>query len=287
VLVTTLHCVPRFLAAAFFEGSILDWTTHDFLFSFLEAPIDGLFLNLCINNSTKLVSVSRNVSREAKLTCQDIPPEKMVVIPNGIDFDKFDNLKRAFGSEAKEEGENILFSGRLTTGKGVFLLVEAVAMLKKHFPNVKLRIVGAGPALNRLRRKVRKLGLSPNVDFLGYLPNLDAMREMLRSSIVALPSSYEGGGPLTILEAMALSKPTVAFSYPFARESIEDFYTGLLARPGDSLDLAEKIRILIDDRNLRYRLGANAFHRVYRENNWENLVDCYVRVYLEATASKI
>jgi glycosyltransferase involved in cell wall biosynthesis len=280
-LLTTVHGMPRFNAKAFFEAQVSDWTLREFLYNFFEAPIDEMLLKLCFNRSTKIVFVGLNVLRETNAVFHGVPAEKIACIPIGIDFEKIESLKGSLGENPRKEEGCILFYGRLVWVKGIFHLIEAVAKLRRHFPDVRLRIIGRGPSLKKLRELVCKLDLNRSVDFLGHLPNhTDVIREIVRSSVVVLPSTYEAAS-LAVVEAMACGKPTVAFDYSFAREVIENFRTGLLAKPGDSTDLAEKIRIVLDDKGLQSMLGDNAFEHAYRHHNWESLVNSYIELYRE------
>ena len=86
-----------------------------------------------------------------------------------------------------------------------------------------------------------------------------------------------------MLEAMAFKKPLVVFDYPFSREIITDMVNGVLAKQVDVKDLTDKIRILIENENLRIMLGENANKYVRRRHNWNTLVDEYIRLYKDAT----
>lgn len=284
-MVTTIHGIPRFNAKAFFNTSPTGWELRDFMFNFMEMPVDEMMYRILFRRSKKIVAVGHNVLREAKIAFHRLPIEKITVIPNGIDFQKIDALKRVLNESPEVERGYILYYGRLVAVKGILYLLSAVAELKNRFPNIRLRIVGKGPLLSQVREMIRDLDLSAHVDFLGYLPSHDdLMLAIMKCSMVVLPSSFEGNS-VAVLEAMACGKPVVAFDYPFAAEVIEDFRTGLLAKRGDSMDLAQKIELLLNDEGLRNRLGANAFERAYLNYNWDRLVDRYIELYKEATGS--
>jgi glycosyltransferase involved in cell wall biosynthesis len=247
-----------------------------------EAAVDHALHRLSFRNSSKIVAVSRNSLQEARAAFRDFPIGKTVVIPNGIDFAQIDKIRHSVGECAGTDEESILFFGRLVWIKGVLQLVEAIAKLRRESPGVRLRIAGSGPLLETLRRLVQRMELTQNVEFLGYLNHSNLIAEIIRSGIVALPSIYEAGS-IAHLEAMACRKPLVAFDYPFAREYIADSSTGLLARPIDADDLAEKIGVLMGDRKLRSMLAQNAYELTFRSHNWENLADTYRQVYAEVS----
>lgn len=277
-LISTMHEIPRFRSKAFFDAPLRNWTLREFLSSFLETPMNEYLYKVCFRESSKIISVGHFTLEEAKVAFRPFPIAKATVIPNGIDFERIDKEKRG-GSEGLATDADILFYGRLAWVKGVVHLLEAARSLKNDFPSIKIKVIGTGPLLDRLRTMVHVSGLSHNVDFLGHLASHDSVvAEIARSSIVALPSIYEANS-IGLLEAMACRKPIVAFDYPFTREVLKDGYTGLLARPRDSKDLSNKIGMLLDDRRLRKSLGDNAYQHVLKEHNWERLADKYVELY--------
>jgi glycosyltransferase involved in cell wall biosynthesis len=277
-----MHGVPRFRSRAFFEAPLAYWTLREFVSNTYEAAVDYALHRLCFRNSSKIVAVSRNSLQEARAAFHDFPIGKTVLIPNGIDFVQIDKIRRSVGESAGTDEESVLFFGRLVWIKGVLHLVKAIAKLRKESPDVRLRIAGTGPLLETLRLLVQRMGLSQNVEFLGYLNHNNLIAEIIRSGIVALPSIYEAGS-IAQLEAMACRKPLVAFDYPFAREYIADSSTGMLARPGDADDLADKIRVLMADRKLRDVLAQNAYELTFRGHNWETLADSYKQIYAEVS----
>ncbi len=72
---------------------------------------------------------------------------------------------------------------------------------------------------------------------------------------------------------MAYSKAVLALDYPFAREIIKNYETGLLALPADNIGLARKIELLSEDEDLSSKLGRNAHENEYQNYNWDKLVD--------------
>jgi len=100
----------------------------------------------------------------------------------------------------------------------------------------------------------------------------------MKADVVVLPSMREAQ-PLSVLEAMACKKPVVVFDLPFASEYIKSSMNGMTARPGDPRDLADKISMLLSDRNLRSRIGHEAYEHIKHNHNWSDLIDRYIDVY--------
>ena len=284
--VTTIHNVPRYWAKAFFSVDPSDWTLSELLFSCCEMPVDEVLYKFCFQNSARIVSVSYSTLQQAKTIFPSLDAEKVSVIPNGIDLQRIEDAKCDCEQADLSQDADILFFGRFAWMKGAKHVIEAANMLRKDVPKIKVKLVGTGPLLDRLRSKVRSLGLNDNVRFVGHQPLQGLIREIMTSSVVALPSSYEGQ-PIGVFEAMACGKPVVAFDYPFSREVISSGRTGLLARQGESEDLAGKIATLLDDQRLRRNLGNRSLEYVSKEHNWDLLADKYVDLYrgIESSSS--
>lgn len=279
-MLATVHEVPIFRTRAFFSEPVSDWCLHDFVSNFVELPINEILYSSCFRECGRIIAVSHNLHREIRAAFRGVCDSKIAVIYNGIDFDRIPSETKATtsGQGANKYG---LFYGRQVTVKGVPLLFRAISKLRATYPNFELRVAGTGPQAGRLRKLAHELRLD-NVHFLGYVDDLIPL--IKNSSFVVLPSSYEVGPSYAVLEAMSCAKAVIALDYPFSREIIEDTRTGLLAKPGDSYDLAAKIARLIEDGHVRNQLGANAYNHVFHSFNWEKLVDHYINLYRTAAA---
>ncbi|MFB6811716.1 glycosyltransferase [Streptomyces sp. NPDC056387] len=165
--------------------------------------------------------------------------------------------------------------GRLAFEKGVDLLLDAWADAAPHHPDWVLRIYGAGVEEATLRAHAAGLGLTDSVQWMG---STDDVLGALRGASVFAQASRAEGFPITLLEAMAAGVPVAAFDCaPGVRAIVEDGEDGLLARLGNTMELAGHLRVLMADRELRDRLGDNAFRSVKRYSSaeitdrWEEL----------------
>lgn len=157
--------------------------------------------------------------------------------------------------QAREAGV-LLFLGRFGKRKGIFELLQALAIVRQRFANVKLRCGGDGDVAG-VRTRIRELGLEQHVEILGWVSGAAKERELRRATIYVLPS-YAEGLPMGVLEAMAAGTPTIATDVGGIPEAIDDGVHGLLIRPGDVDALAERIVRLLEDDDLRAELGAAA-----------------------------
>jgi colanic acid/amylovoran biosynthesis glycosyltransferase len=158
----------------------------------------------------------------------------------------------------------ILFVGRLAPVKGAHVLVAALDRLVKEGREMRLRFVGHGPERAALERSVTERGLDPHVIFEGW-QNADRVRELYQQAdIFALPSFAEGI-PVVLMEAMAMEIPCVTTRVTGIPELIRDQVDGLLVTPANDEELAAAIARLMDDPELRQRIGGAARQRVVEE----------------------
>jgi glycosyltransferase involved in cell wall biosynthesis len=153
----------------------------------------------------------------------------------------------------------VLFAGRLSPEKGVAELVAAA-------DGMPLVVAGDGPLRDRV----------PGA--LGFLPRHDLEPLYERCAVVACPSYREGFG-VACAEAMAHGKPVVASAVGGLRDLVVDGETGLLVPPGDVKALRDALRRLLDDRELRRRLGAAARERAVEQLGWETATRSTLEAY--------
>jgi glycosyltransferase involved in cell wall biosynthesis len=154
---------------------------------------------------------------------------RMTVIYNGVDPKRFAPM------HVDRPTFRFALAGRLEPRKGIDLALRALEQV----PGAHLDIVGDGPDRVDLWKGAVTRGVSPRVVFHGYQP--DPRPILARASAVLCSSRSEGLG-LSVLEAMALGRPVVAFAVGGVPELVQDGRTGLLARAGDVHSLAARMR---------------------------------------------
>ncbi len=155
----------------------------------------------------------------------------------------------------------ILCVGRLTPAKGQHLLLEACALIKRSGRPFHLTLVGDGEDRKSLENLAAALGLSPMVTFAGALGQDEVMGHYREADLFVLPSFAEGI-PVVLMEAMALGIPVVATRITGIPELIEDGRDGLLATPGSLGELADRLHLLLEDKELGVELGRAAVNKV-------------------------
>lgn len=210
--------------------------------------------NLTVRLAASVIAVSEGT--RAALVEQGYPPERIVVIPNGVD-EVADDAPRAPGLRAElgvpERAPLVGEVARLCAVKGQRELIEAMAEV----PGAWLLLVGAdleqGGAFEAgLRALAERVGVAGRVVFAGY--RADAGDCLAECDVVALPSWAEGM-PLVVLEAMQRAKPVVATAVGGTGEVVVHGVTGLLVPVRDPARLAAALRSLVDDPRLARALG--------------------------------
>ncbi|WP_157419816.1 glycosyltransferase family 4 protein [Actinomadura kijaniata] len=175
-------------------------------------------------------------------------PTRLEVVPNA--------LPELGGGPSRREHKVLLAAGRYTRQKGFDLLLDAYAPLAAEHPDWTLRIFGAGPMRDQLRKRVADLGLAGRAEVGGRTAKLGA--EMERAAVYVLSSRFEGL-PMVVLEAMSKGLPVVAFDCPTGpAEVITDGEDGLLVPAEDVAALTAALRRVMGDADLRDRLGERA-----------------------------
>jgi len=185
-------------------------------------------------------------------------------------------------SAAQNDGETILFVGRLVKRKGADDLIRAFVDLARDFPSSRLDIIGDGPERASLESLVASLGLKERVTFYGSLRGTALYQRYRRCAVVAMPSKtmpddVEGFGTV-FLEAGLAERASVGTYSGGIPEAIQEGVTGLLVREGDTEGLSMALRKLLADTNLRQTLGMNARARVLREFTWEVTADRLAKI---------
>jgi len=158
-------------------------------------------------------------------------------------------------------GDRMVFVGRVVEQKGLGVLFESMRSLLGEHPNLSLTVVGDGPHRQDLANRAEAMGLGDHVDFVGAKSQAEVVDILAKADLFVLPS-YAEGVPVVVMEALGSGVPVVASFVGGMAELVEDDHTGFLVRPGDPIQLADRIGRLVADPELRARLGANGRARV-------------------------
>jgi len=215
------------------------------------------------------------------------PPKKIEVIPNAVDFERFTRIKSIQNSSIEDTALLITFIGRLTESKGLPYLIEAIKHLKSSssgLASYKVIIAGDGPMKKELEDLVRKSGLTDQVSLPGHITEIESLLAL--TDIFILPSLYEGF-PLALLEAMASGCAVIGSDAGGIPDIITNSNIGFIVKRGDSRALAERIKLLLSDKELRVKLGKNGREHIRKKYKWTNIVRSISQIYKRIYLSKM
>lgn len=216
-------------------------------------------------------------------------PGKTTLIQNGIDLEKISSLIKTSKENhgRSPNGDFTLFTcGRLNATKGFDFLIRAMPLILDECRDTKLKIFGKGPLAPHLNALIDSLNLNHYVKLQGHVSYPHLIREMNQSDLAVFPSMVEVGASIAVMEAMACSRTVVAFDYPFSKEVIEHLKTGYLVPKKNSQELAKAICLLLQDEDLRKRIGQEACNYIIQNHNYKDIIDKYVQVYSQMLAER-
>lgn len=179
---------------------------------------------------------------------------------------------------------NILCVGRVVPEKGQSILVSAVAHLIENKIPVHLHIAGDGPYRGVVENQARALGVSNAVTFHGSI-NQTNLRALLNKTDVFVLASFAEGIPVALMEAMAMEIPCISTFVAGIPELIDSGRNGILVPPSDANLLAEAIRTLATDPQLRLTLGAAGRRKVIDKYNLKPNVERLGGIFQECISS--
>ena len=208
---------------------------------------------------------------------------KIVVIPNGINIEDFDIPYSKEQCREKLalpiEKDIILFVGNLIQYKGPDVLVKAMRIIAKEVPDTELIFVGSGRMREELEMLSKNLRIEKSVKFTGFVEENLKPLYYRAADVFCLPStmSTESFG-IVNLEAMACSVPIVASRIGGIPDVVKDGENGLLVPPMDSKALADAIIYLLENEDIRERMGKNGRKKV-EDYSWSKVAEETEKVY--------
>jgi colanic acid/amylovoran biosynthesis glycosyltransferase len=190
-----------------------------------------------------------------RLRALGCPADKIRLHRIGVDTSAFSR-----SGLARTGTPRVLTVARLVEKKGVDTVIRALALLRPEFPALRLDVVGDGPLRSELERLAGAAGVAEAVRFHGAQTGI-RVAEFMRDADCFVLSSVTGadgdeeGTPTVLMEASSMTLPVVSTWHSGIPEVVLDGETGLLAPPGDVEALADRIRRLLRDPELRRRLG--------------------------------
>lgn len=266
-----------------FKGRPLVLTTHQpptetaFKSKLLMKVYNRSLGRLSLRKADGIIAVTR-LEADFLVKVAGADPNKITVIPEGVDLDLFKPKTTGLESE-----NIILFVGRIAPEKGLMYLIKAIPRVAKVFPSISVMIVGEDQGIQKdLMKAAEKLKVEKIVHFLGPKFGHELARTYRKTRLFVLPSLYETFG-LAVLEAMATGLPVVATRVGGIPELVEEGRNGVLVGPGDHETLAEAIIGLLSDFELSLKISKRNTIKAKRYS-WKNVAEKVEGVYKDLCA---
>jgi glycosyltransferase involved in cell wall biosynthesis len=268
-------------ANAFLNRPLLDGIIYD-----ASAKMNAF--NKSLYYRIKLISPFSKVfiaNSQAGLKAYDTPLKKSVCIYNGIDFNRFRNLK------ATEEVEHEIL-GTSKGSKFIIAMVAAFEIRKDHdtLLNAAIKmcrankeiiflLIGNGIYMDDIKKKVPS-EFDKQILFLGNRHDVESVLQIVDTGVLITNSENHGEGiSNSIIEYMASGKPVIATRGGGTDEIVQDGMNGFLIEPKNPEQIIEKIELLKKNSEYSRKLGKNAYDWVFKKFNIETMTDSYINLY--------
>lgn len=191
-----------------------------------------------------------------------------IAISNGIELSMFP-MKKKYATKPRK----IIHLGRISFEKRLDILLESFKLVLKEMSDVKLEVIGGGPALESSKELAKKLGIAKSVKFLGYKKRTEIYKRYQAADVFVTASPMETQG-LVIYEAMACGLPCVGVNRYAVPDAIKNGKNGFVAKNPYVENMAKQVLMLLKDPQLIERLG-----RAGRKSAEENEIEkCVVKL---------
>lgn len=195
----------------------------------------------------------------------------IVVVQNRADFNLFKPQKQRYAFSHKII---LIAVGSFVPLKGHLILIELVKKIKKEYANLELILVGGGPLLSEYKVRTQN---DTCFHFFERLPQQEIVK-LLKDADIFIQPSYSEAVPRSIIEAMAMGLPIVCSDAGMTTGLIQDGYNGLVFPVGDKAILEKKLRMMLENEQLRKALGTNAYNDALENYEWNKNFDKYRKV---------
>jgi len=268
-MILTVNALPGYNWS--FGSAIIDLIARAYTYS-LGKKILGTY--------DKIVVLYHKLSEDLKKL--GIPAEKICVIPNGVDIEKFQSVQKNNVFEIRrklsisDKQRILLFVGRLSEVKRVELVIRLTQKLIREGWPIKTIIVGDGYCRKRYEKMASTI--RDRIIFTGWVSRKALVVFYAIADIILLPSFSEGL-PNVLLEAAAAGKPAVATRINGTPDIIVHGKTGFLFDRSDFNSFYRFTKLILSNRDLQEELGRNALKHVKEKFSWEKVVEKYESLY--------
>jgi len=257
-------------------------TTHPFLAEsgfFLKTlyKIQDFFIRKIINDASA-ISVANEY--EQKIFSSLNKKSRIEIIRNGINLKKLVS-KHNFKEKYQINSNFILFVGRFSKSKGIETLLNAFSIVKNELKDSEIHLVIMGVDFgyqSEMEKLIKKLNLSEEIKVIKNPPRDDVISAYGESEFLVLPSQWELS-PLVPLESFAFKKPVISTNSHGIPYTVQNNKNGILVEPENSLELSNAIVKLLNDSELREKLGQSGYNFVNEECNCVSMAKNSLKLY--------
>ena len=257
-------------------------TTHPFLAEsgfFLKTlyKIQDFFIRKIINDAS-VISVANEY--EQKIFSSLNKKSRIEIIRNGVNLKKLVS-KHNFKEKYQINSNFILFVGRFSKSKGIETLINAFSIVKNELKDSDIHLVIMGVDFgyqNEMEKLIKKLNLSEEIKVIKNPPRDDVISAYGESEFLVLPSQWELS-PLVPLESFAFKKPVISTNSHGIPYTVQNNKNGILVEPENSLELSNAIMKLLNDTELREKLGQSGYNFVNEECNCVSMAKNSLKLY--------
>jgi len=257
----------------------------------------------------RVIATSQFMADEVK-SYFNVPPDKIDIVPNGVDAAPFDALEGvdltafrerwalgsatpsgvsapaiprgiadpALPSGTRADERIVFFVGRVVEEKGAHLIVEAAPRVLAQIPHTKFIIAGTGSMSEQIKRRALELGVADRVVAAGFISDAERNRLLKVADAAVFPSLYEPFG-IVALEAMAAKCPVIVSDVGGLSEVVRHDVTGVTVYPGNVESLAWGIlHTLLDPAAAKAR-AERAYRMAKEEYSWDRIAERTIKVY--------
>ncbi len=228
-------------------------------------PVLKILSRFTLRRANKLVVI--NDYTKGLVIKEGIDPEKIMVIPPGVDSRTFQGV----GYDVKPEKLNIISVGYLLKRKGLDNVILGFNKAFKQNSNMHLTIVGDGPEYKLLNRLASDLGLIEAITFKGFIPNKEINKEYSRSHILVNMSRSEGFATIC-LEAMSSGLAILSSKVGGFNEAVYNNINGYLVDQNDYEKLGDYILSLAENKELLKKMMISSREIVMRDYDWDTVI---------------
>ena len=248
--------------------------------------------NRCLEQANAVITLSQTLKQE--ITKRGILPDKIFVVPNAVDCDRFPLVERNQTLAEKLKigtGPVLGYISSLVSYEGINILLQAFAELKEQCPEARVLIVGEGEQRSSLEALSEELNISEEVIFTGRIAHEQILDYYSVIDIFVVPRVplrvCEIVTPLKPYEAMSSGRALVVSNVQALKEMVIDQETGIHFKAGNPSSLASACLELCQNKQLRQKLGQNAAKWVRQNRSWQSVSPTYLKAYSYAQRNKV